>query len=213
MDSASGKRVFEVWGLTGGVAAGKSQAARFFAEAGIPVLDADALARELSSPGGAAHDMIARRFGTADRHRLREIVFGDPAARRDLEAILHPLIVAESLRRMEALAQAAVSDRLAANPYAGNKKVRVIYEAALLVETGRHRELDGLLVVDAPADLRRQRLIAREGIAPELADRIIAAQISDDERRAVATALIPNTGTLDELRQAVGEWIARSGWL
>lgn len=194
---------FEVWGLTGGIAAGKSVAARFFAEEGIPVIDADRIARELSQPGGAAHAQISKRFGTADRVQLREIVFQDPAARRDLEAILHPMIQAESYRRM---AEAAASFP------SGVGKPRMIYEAALLVETGRYKQLSGLLVVEAPMAVRRERLISRDGVAPELADRIIAAQASDEERRAAATHVLRNNGTLDELRRAVQEWIAQKGW-
>lgn len=196
-------RDFEIWGLTGGVAAGKSQVARFFVEAGIPVLDADVVARELSLPGGAAHEDIVNHFGTADRERLREIVFKDLDARRDLEAILHPRIYAESLRRLKDLAWAA------AQP---GKKARVLYEAALLVETGRYRELDGLLVVDAPTDVRVKRLIARDGSAPEVAQQIIAAQVSDAARKAAASHVISNAGTLEELRQAVQGWIAEAGW-
>src|SRR5699024_7823399 len=121
------------------------------------------------SPGGAAHPRIVKRFGTDDRNRLRELVFSDSVARRDLEAILHPLIQQESLRRMEALA--------AAHP-PGAPKLRILYEAALLVETGRHRNFTGLIVIDSSPALRRQRLIERDGASPELADRIIASQVA-----------------------------------
>jgi dephospho-CoA kinase len=205
---------FEVWGLTGGIAAGKSQVAGLLVAAGIPVIDADLVARELSQPGGAAQGSdhsayaeIVARFGTADRARLREIVFKDEAARRDLEAILHPRIVAESLRRMQqaaALAQASSHARLGARGVP-----LVVYEAALLVETGRYRDLDGLLVVDAPVELRLKRLVTRDGVAPELAERIIRAQATDEQRRAAATALIPNTGSLEELRAAVEAWVGQ----
>lgn len=196
-------RDFEIWGLTGGVAAGKSQVARIFSHSGIPVLDADFVARQLSLPGGAAYHEIVSRFGTANRAKLREIVFKDAEARRDLEAILHPRIQAESLRQMTLLAQSATRPR---------KKTRVIYEAALLVETGRYKELDGLLVVDAPADLRVQRLAGRDGSTAEAARQIIAAQTSDAARKAAATHVISNAGTLDELRQAVHAWIVQAGW-
>jgi dephospho-CoA kinase len=187
-----------VWGLTGGIASGKSQAARIFAEEGVPVIDADRIARELGSPGGTAYDEIVRRFGTGDRARLREIVFGDADARRDLESILHPRIVAESERR--------------AAEHARQGARHVLYEAALLVETGRYRELDGLLVIDAPAELRRARLIARDGVAPELADLILGAQATDAQRLAAATHVIPNAGTLEELRAAIRAWITQAGW-
>lgn len=192
---------YEVWGLTGGIAAGKSAAARIFEEQGFPVLDADALSRELSAPGGAAHAAIVRRFGTADRAQLRQIVFADPAARKDLEAILHPMIVAESQARLARLAQA----------YSGPGKARIIYEAALLVETGRYRQLDGLIVIDAPVALRRTRLISRDGTSPELADKILSAQASDAERQAAATVLIANTGSIEELRSHIIQWIGTLG--
>jgi dephospho-CoA kinase len=184
----------ELWGLTGGVASGKSSAARFFAEAGLPVLDADAISRELSSPGGAAFDAIVARFGTADRARLREIVFADAGARSALEGILHPLIRAESARR--------------ASAFSGP----VIYEAALLVESGRARELAGLIVVDAPASVRRARLVARDRCTGELADRIISAQAGDAERIAAASVVLRNIGSLDELRAQVVALVAARGW-
>jgi dephospho-CoA kinase len=196
-------RDFEVWGLTGGVASGKSQVARIFSEAGIPVLDADLVARQLSQPGGAAYDDIVAHFGTADRGRLREIVFKDLDARRDLEAILHPRIQAESMRQMSLLAKAATRP---------GKKTPVIYEAALLVETGRYKDLDGLLVVEAPAEVRAKRLQGRDGSSVEVAGQIIAAQTTDALRKAAATHVISNTGSLDDLRQTVQAWIAQAGW-
>jgi dephospho-CoA kinase len=194
---------FEIWGLTGGIASGKSMAGRYFEEAGFPVLDADALSRELSAPGGAAHDKIVARFGTADRAKLREIVFKDVGARRDLEAILHPLIGQESIKRMHAMAEAMTSQ---------GKKAHVIYEATLLVETGRYRQMSGLIVIDAPSAMRRARMIERDGSTPEMADRILAAQLSDEERRKAATVIIPNTGTPEDLRTAVQNFIRQQGW-
>jgi dephospho-CoA kinase len=195
LNNASPFAAFEVWGLTGGIASGKSTAARIFAEEGIPVIDADQVSRELSAPGGAAYAEILGRFGTADRAELRKLVFADDQARKDLEAILHPQIVAESLKRMQSLGAP-----------------RVIYEATLLVETGRYKELTGLIVIDAPRDLRRARLIGRDGVEPELADRILASQIDDQRRREAATVVVPNAGTVDELRARVRDWIQARGW-
>ena len=97
-----------VWGLTGGIASGKSTVARIFEELGVPVIDADEIARGLSQPGGAAHAAVLSRFGTADREKLHGIVFSDPKARGDLEAILHPLIREESARRLSALSNHAL---------------------------------------------------------------------------------------------------------
>ncbi len=195
LDPVTGARIF---GLTGGIASGKSTVARLLAAAGIPVVDADLIARELNSEGGKAYPAIVQRFGTADRRELRKLVFSDPQARKDLEAILHPLIQAESLVRLHA---AANSSRF--------QPAVLAYEAALLVETGRYRDFEGLIVVDAPREVRRQRLITRDGLAPELADAILASQASDEERRAVATLVIDNSGNLTELRDRVNEVISR----
>jgi len=192
----SSERPFVVWGLTGGIAAGKSLAARFFAEEGIPVLDADQLARGLTAPGGAGYEPVMKRFGTVDRQRLREIVFADSEARRDLEAILHPLIRAESESRLKELA-------LKAGWVPGGAPVPVIYEAALLVETGRYRDLDGLIVVEAPRDIREARLIARDGVSPELARQILDAQTSDEARAKVASVVLRNDRDADALREGV----------
>ena len=176
----------KVWGLTGGIAAGKSTAARFFAESGIPVIDADAIARELTEANGLGHEAVLKRFGTVDRAELRKLVFADPKAREDLEAILHPLIRSESWRKMQAL----------------GVKV-VIYEAALLVEAKRHTEMDGLIVVDAPRETRLARLKQRDGISDELAEQILKAQLPDQERNKSATFILKNDSTPDALKNAV----------
>jgi dephospho-CoA kinase len=187
-----------VFGLTGGIASGKSTVAKFLGEAGLPVIDADWIARELSEPGGAAHTPIVERFGTGDRAKLREIVFKDAKSRRDLEAILHPLIRMESLHRMRREADAwRMRHPGAPGP------VPMIYEATLLVETGRYKDFDGLIVVEAPRDVRKIRVVERDGSLPELAEKIISAQLSDEERRAHATHVIENAGTLEELHAKV----------
>lgn len=182
--NASNAKKTEIWGLTGGIASGKSTVARIFEQAGIPVVDADEIARAMSQPGGRAHDAIVREFGTADRHKLRQIVFADPERREKLEAILHPLIQQESLARFaEKIAQAKTPP-----PF-------LVYEASLLIETGRARDFAGLIVVDAPREIRRQRLIDRDGIDGALADRILdaqAARLSDEARRKQARFLIVN---------------------
>jgi len=198
----------KVWGLTGGIASGKSTVARIFAEAGVPVVDADQVARDLRAPGGAAHDPIVARFGTVDPARLREIVFSDPVARAELEAILHPLIRTESMRRIEA----AVTGQLASATNGSGRRmdnltappaVPVIYEAALLVETGRYRDFAGLIVVSADEKLRVKRLMDRDQNDEELAQRIVAAQISDEKRRSCADFVIENHGSLEDLRKQV----------
>jgi dephospho-CoA kinase len=182
-----------IWGLTGGIASGKSLAARYFEEEGIPVIDADLVARELSAEGGAAHEPILKRFGTADRSKLRALVFADANARKDLEAILHPLIQAESLRRARKMAEKT------AHP----ESFVVLYEASLLVETGRYRELDGLILVTAPEEIRLRRLLERDRLEESLAREIMKAQLSDEKKAKAATLVLTNDGSAEELRDQV----------
>jgi dephospho-CoA kinase len=189
--SESKKAQAKIWGLTGGIASGKSTVARIFSEAGVPVVDADQVARELRAPGGAAYDAIVAQFGTADAQRLRQIVFSDPVARSKLETILHPLIRAESARRIEAMLVGK------------SGTVPVIYEATLLVETGRYRDFAGLIVVSADEELRLARLMARDKNPEELARRIVASQMSDEKRRSHATYIIENHGSVEDLRMQV----------
>ena len=179
-----------VIGLTGGIACGKSRVAAILREkANLPVLDADQIARDLSSEGGAAAEAIRGEFGTLDRAQLRKKIFRDAAARSRLEAILHPLIRAESVREISDLARAGAT--------------LAFYEASLLVETGKYRDFDGLLVIQAPREARIERLMERDGSSREQAEAIIAAQASDDERREAANWVTENTGSLEELERAV----------
>jgi dephospho-CoA kinase len=180
-------------GLTGGIGSGKSAVARLLEARGIPVVDADQLAREAVVPGapalaeiGAAWPHVIAADGTLDRRRLGALVFADRAARARLEAILHPRIAALAAGRAQALAQAG--HRLA------------FYEASLLVETGRYRELDGVVVVDAPEAARIARVVARDHLAPDEVRARIDAQIPMADKRRVATAVIDNDGALDDLR-------------
>lgn len=178
----------KVWGLTGGIASGKSTAARFFQNAGLTVIDADQIARDLRAPSGAAFAPIFKRFGTTNASRLREIVFSDINAKKDLEGILHPLIRFESDVRIKA---------------AANSGHPVIYEAALLIETGRYSQFSGLIVVTAPDEIRLKRLIERDGCERELAQRILQTQITDEERKKLATHVLNNDGTQDKLEAQV----------
>lgn len=199
MERSQETRYLNTWGLTGGIASGKSTVAEFFAELGVPILDADQISRALSAPEGAARQEIVKRFGTADRTRLRKIVFADHAARKDLEAILHPHIRRESEAEMR---------RLVAN---GARAV--IYEATLLVETGRYKDFAGLIVVESPRDMRKARLLGRSGFSDEMAEKILNSQLSDEKRRAVANIVIENSGSLDELREKVRQIALASGWI
>ena len=176
-------------GLTGGIASGKSTVARLIAERGIPVLDADQLAREAVEPGQPALAEIASRWpqaigadGRLDRRRMGLIVFGDASARARLEAILHPRIAA--LAEQHAAALAAQGHRLA------------FYEASLLVETGRHRDLDGLVVVTVSPETQVVRAMARDGMSGDDARARIAAQLPLADKVAAATHVINNDGAL-----------------
>ncbi len=181
-------------GLTGGIASGKSTVAELFAALGAGIIDTDLIARELVVPGSEALAAIVARFGrevltpegTLDRRRLREIVFADPARRRELEAILHPAI------RETALARAAESDA----PY-------VVFVVPLLFETGFDRLVDRSLVVDCPEPVQIERLVARDGISAEKARAMLDAQLPRSERLAAADDVIDNSGDLAATRARV----------
>ena len=184
-----------VVGLTGGIGSGKSAAADEFARLGAAVVDTDAIARELTEPGGAALAHIKALFGEAfvapsgamDRKRMREHVFADAAAKRALEELLHPMIRAEAERR---IAQAAA-------PY-------VVYVVPLLVESGSYRtRVDRVLVVDAPEALQLARVRARSGLGEAEVRAIMASQLSRAARLAAADDVIDNGGTIQALRAQV----------
>jgi dephospho-CoA kinase len=192
----------KVVGLTGGIGSGKSTVAQLFAARGVPVVDADALAREVVVPGSPAHGDVAAAWpeaiaadGTVDRKRLGDVIFADVAARARLEAILHPRIAAAADARLAALA--ADGHRLA------------LYEAALLVESGRWRDLDGLLVVTASPETQIARAIARDGLSRPQAEARIRAQLPTDEKVRVATHVVDNDGPLAATEAQVEEILAK----
>jgi dephospho-CoA kinase len=182
-------------GLTGGIGSGKSTVADCFAAHGVPVIDTDVIARELTAPGGTALDAIRAVFGatvmqadgTLDRAALRRRVFADSAARRRLEAILHPRIRQRVGQRLATLTA----------PYA-------LVVIPLLVETGGYRDvLDRVLVVDCPEDVQVARVMARSGLTHDEIKAILAAQAGRAERLAVADDIIVNTAGLEALRGEV----------
>jgi dephospho-CoA kinase len=198
---ARGLRVF---GLTGGIGTGKSTVADLFAARGVPVIDADALAREALAPGtpenaeiGAAWPHVSTAGGAIDRKRLAAIVFADPAARARVESIIHPRIQALAAARTAALAAAG-------HPLA-------IYEAALLVESGRWRDFDGLIVVTASPDTQIARTVARDGMTRAEAEARIRAQLPTADKVRVATHVIDNEGDLDATRAAVAALLPKLG--
>lgn len=181
-------------GLTGGIASGKSTVARFFAEEGVPVIDADVVARDVVARGtdglrevvAAFGDGVLATDGTLDRKALAALVFADQAKRKRLETITHPRIGAESMRRLGAALATGV-------PYA-------LYEAALLVENGSYRMFAALVLVAASDSAQLARLMARDEITEAEARARLAAQLPLAEKRRVADYVIENDGDLDALR-------------
>jgi len=184
-----------VVGLTGGIGSGKSAAADDFAALGATVVDTDAISRELTDKGGAAVAEVERLFGkdfvaagAMDRKRMRDHVFADPAAKRALEALLHPMIREESARRIAA----------ASGPY-------VVHVVPLLIESPDYRKrVDRVLVVDAPEETQIERVRARSRLSPDEVRAIMRGQISRAERLAAADDVIDNRGSRDALRKQVG---------
>ena len=184
-----------VVGLTGGIGSGKSAAADAFGELGATVVDTDAIAHELTAPGGAAIPEVRRLFGNAfvdasgamDRQRMRDLVFSDAEEKQRLEGLLHPMIRAESQRRIEQ----------AQGPY-------VVHVVPLLVESAGYRERVGrVLVVDCPEALQISRVRQRNGLPEAQVRRIIASQIRRETRLAAADDVIDNSGTVAALQQQV----------
>ena len=183
-----------VVGLTGGIGSGKSAAADEFARLGATVVDTDAIAHELTGQGGAALPLIEKQFGNAfvsggamDRKRMREHVFADPRAKKALEQLLHPMIRAESARRIAA----------ATGPY-------VIHVVPLLVESPDYRKrVDRVLVVDVPEGTQVERVRSRSGLAQDEVRAIMRTQVSRAERLAAADDVIDNAGPREALRTQV----------
>lgn len=186
--------------VTGGIASGKSAVTARFEQLGVPVIDADLIARDLVEPGEAALAEIVQRFGAGvldaegrlDRRQLRQRIFSDAGARRDLEAILHPRI--RERMRERALAAAA--------PY-------VVLAIPLLTASSRYPFIDRVLVVDVPEALQIERLTRRDGVDEAGARAALGAQISRSERRALADDVIDNSGSLEALAAAVDALHAR----
>ena len=184
-------------GLTGGVASGKSTVSAMLAELGAVVIDADQLAREVVAPGTDGLARVVEEFGPEvltgngelDRAAMGAIVFADEGARRRLEAIIHPLVHARSRELEESAPEGAL----------------VVHDIPLLAEVGRADGFDAVIVVDAPREVQVERMTSQRGWTREEAEARIAAQASREQRLAVATHVIENTGTLEDLRDRVTE--------
>ena len=179
--------------LTGGIASGKTVVSDRLAELGAVVIDADLLAREVVEPGTPALAAIVERFGShvlrdgvLDRSGLGALVFADPAARRDLEHIVHPAVRARATELERRAGEAAV----------------VVHVIPLLVETSQQDAFDRVVVVDVDPATQLERLRSRNGFSPEEARARVAAQAGREQRLAVADHVVGNDGTVEELRAA-----------
>ena len=183
-----------VVGLTGGIGSGKSAASRRFEQLGITAVDADVISREVVAPGSEALQAIEQRHGKAillddgslDRAALRQKIFSSPEEKAWLEGLLHPLIVNETLRQLEA----------ADSPY-------VLFVSPLLVESGQKVLCQRLLVIDVPEDLQIERTIHRDNNPRDQVERIMASQASREQRLAMADDVICNDRDLKYLEQEV----------
>lgn len=201
-DDAKAVEAMMVVGLTGNVAAGKTAVADLWRQEGVPVASADEFAREAVASGSASLDRIRELFGPGviapdgglDRAALRKVVFRDPAARRRLEAVVHPVV--RRLRDEWTAARAASGAAM------------VVWEVPLLFETGMEREVDAVVVVDAPAAVRRGRIVEARGLAAAEADAMIAAQLPADEKRRRADFVVENAAGRAELRSRASEVLA-----
>ncbi len=187
--------------LTGSIGMGKSAVAAMFARAGIPVFDADAEVRRLQDKGGALVEAIATRFpgstkdGTVDRDALSAMVLGKPDELAALEAIVHPAVF-EARKKF-----------IAAN----HGKPALLFEIPLLYETGGESGFDKVIVVSAPLEVQRARVLARAGMTPAKLDAILARQIPDAEKRARADFVIETGGDMSTTEREVGEIMACLG--
>lgn len=188
-------------GLTGGVASGKSTVSRMLAELGAVVIDADLLAREVVGRGTDGLEEVVAAFGSQvltpagdlDRPALGARVFADETRRRDLEAIIHPRVRARAAEIEASAPEGSL----------------IVHDIPLLAETGQGAAFDAVVVVDVPSELQVERMVRDRGWTPAEANSRIAAQASREERRAIATYVIDNTGTIDDLRRRVAEVFAK----
>jgi dephospho-CoA kinase len=188
-----------VVGLTGGIASGKTTVSKMFADLGIPVVDADDLAREVVEPGTPGLAQVVEEFGPSvldstgglDRQKVGDLVFKDESARAKLNAILHPRIAAAGASRISS--------------YQDHEAPYIVYEAALLVETGSHEGFSALVVVSADESVQRLRLIARDGFTVEEANARIESQLPLSEKVAVADFVVTNNGNVEGTLKQVEE--------
>jgi dephospho-CoA kinase len=195
-----GSRVLRA-GLTGGIGSGKSEVSRRLAAHGAVIIDADVAARAVVATGTPGLARVAEAFGPGvlgpdgalDRDRLGAIVFGDPASRATLNAIVHPLVG----EWMWAAERAAVEE--------ARGDLVIVHDVPLLAENRRAGDFDLVIVVDVPPELQVERLVAQRGMTPEQAQARLAAQASRQQRLAVADLVIDNSGSLADLDRRIAE--------
>jgi len=186
-----------VFGLTGNIGSGKSTVAAMLREAGIPVLDADRISKEVTAPGGRAYDAVVRAFGreivrddgSIDRKRLGEIVFSDPASRERLERITHPAILE------------AMKEAIAGIEREGHRAA--IVEATLIHESGRKGLFEAVISVTCDRETAISRLAARDGMSRSQAEARLRAQMDADRKAGASDYVIDNSGSLEATRQQV----------
>jgi dephospho-CoA kinase len=195
-------------GLTGGIGSGKSTVAGFLARRGAAIIDADAISRSLTAPGGRAMAAIASTFGESmlgsdgamNRQAMRERIFRDPQAKRQLEQIIHPLVNQITAEQ----AQAAVQSGHGV----------LVFDVPLLVESGERwrKQVDRVMVVDCDTETQTQRVMARSGLSAEEVNRIVAQQASRAQRLACADWVVVNQGlSFDDLDSLIGQVSADFG--
>lgn len=186
-------------GLTGSIGMGKSATAELLRQAGVPVFDSDATVHQLYAPGGAAVEPVGKVFegvvidGAIDRSRLSDALSSDPHGFRRLEAIVHPLVNDAREAFVATIAEAGHDI--------------VVFDVPLLFETGGHRQVDAVIVVHAPDDVRRARVLQRPGMTAAKLDAIIARQMDDSSKLAQADHVIETSGGLADAERQVSEII------
>ena len=187
--------------ITGSIGMGKSTVAGMFAESGIPTFDADATVRKLQGPGGRLVPQIEARFpgttrdGAVDREALSSAVLGDPDELAALEAIVHPAVHHERTRFI----------------IENGDSPALLFDIPLLFETGGDAAFDKVIVVSAPADVQRERVLERAGMTQEKLDQILARQLPDSEKRERADFIVDTSGSLTETRRQVDAILACLG--
>jgi len=182
----------KIWGLTGGIASGKSTAAQYLREAGFFVSDTDQIAADLLENNDLIKTRLRQELGTDQKDKLREIVFSDDKSRKILESVLHPAIREESLKQIKQVIRAHTTNE---------KPIRAVFiEAALLLETGFFRKLDDTLVIVCDPTIQRERAIRRNPTHEKWIDRILSSQCDNAFRRESGAKILENNGNLEPLK-------------